>query len=636
MGELGWRFPLLDGGEEHGINNSGIATFKGSELYDNLAREICQNSLDAKALDKETVVVEFNSCTLKKSQHTALVQLDAIFTACEDYWSEKSEPKLEAFLDEAKEKLSRDEVEFLVISDYNTKGLSGSRVEDTRQKSAWRALTHSSGVTQKEQGSGGSYGIGKNAPFACSSFRTVFYNTYALEDGEKAFQGVARLITHFKDNKATQGVGFFQNTSKQSPIFGEDICLLRDQFARTKYGTDVIIAGFKKTSSWEEDIEKAVLSNFFVAIIDKKLVVKINGKTIDHTTIQSRLKYYSKLEKESAGLDTKITTIMEFYSAVTNADHIVVSGSIMEENDVVLYLKTDKNYSKSIAEMRSIGMVVRTRHKHIFTRYAAVMIVQEGKLNELLKNIEPPQHNNWDPDLIDSESNPIENKRAKDTRTKLIRWVNDKIVECCRSDTPDEIDLDVASAYLPYDEDDAAFREDGDNKQNQSPDSTNTVGGVTSTVAHKRTKKITAQKVKGYKENDYVPANDAHGGTGHGQGGKPDSNGSDDVKAPMSGQTAVNIPKVLTQRVMQMPAASSYRVAFMLENDCPVVHLSLKAIGDDDTKEAIMIKGYKMDKNKFTFNSTVLTLRDIKGNTPYEIFLYLEYSDKMCLELLIY
>ena len=118
MGELAWRFPLLDGGEEHGINNSGIATFKGAELYDNLAREICQNSLDAKAPGEETVIVEFNSCTLKKAQHTALVQLDYIITACEDYWREKSEPKLEAFIEEAKLKLSREDIEFLVISDY--------------------------------------------------------------------------------------------------------------------------------------------------------------------------------------------------------------------------------------------------------------------------------------------------------------------------------------------------------------------------------------------------------------------------------------------------------------------------------------------------------------------------------------
>ena len=91
-----------------------------------------------------------------------------------------------------------------------------------------------------------------------------------------------------------------------------------------------------------------------------------------------------------------------------------------------------------------------------------------------------------------------------------------------------------------------------------------------------------------------------------------------------------------TQRIMQMPAASSYRVALMLEKDCPIVHLSLRAIGDDGTKETITIKGYKIGKKKVMLNSNALTLSDIKGNTLYEIFLFLEYSDKMRLELLIY
>ncbi len=634
MSDLAWRFPISDDGEEHGINDGGIATFKGSELYDNLAREICQNSLDAKAPGEETVIVEFNSLTLKKSQHSALVGLDSVIHSCEEYWSKKSEPKLTAFLNEAKEKLSREDIEFLVISDYNTKGLSGSKV-DIREKSVWRALTHSSGVTQKEQGSGGSYGIGKNAPFACSSFRTVFYNSYALDDGVKAFQGVARLVTHFQNGQATQGVGFFQNSTAKKPIFENDICLLRDQFARKDYGTDVIIAGFKKTENWAEDIEKAVLSNFFVAIIKKKLVVKINGLVIDDKKIQARLRYYADIERQTDSKDKRITTIMEFYSAVVDPDDVKY-GSIIENDDVVIHIKKDDSYSKSIAQMRSIGMVVRIRHNHIFTRYAAVMIVQGQELNELLKSIEPPQHNKWDPDLIDAESDPKGNKRAKRIRTQLISWANDIIIECCRSETPEEIDLDIASAYLPYDEDDSSLGDDRNDSKDESPDTTNDVGTPKVTKVKTRTIKLTATKVKGTKNEDMDPSNEEHGGKGHGSGGEEDPDGLDDVKAPTPGNKAVNVPKVLTQRIIQMPTPSTYRVALVLEEDCPVVNLSLKAIGDDGTKEKITIKDFKIDRNKTSINSSVVTLRDIKAKTQYEVFLYLEYSEKMLLELLVY
>lgn len=634
MINLAWRFPLSDDGEEHGINDGGIATFRGSDLYDNLAREICQNSLDAKAPDKETVIVEFKSLSLKKSQHSALLGLDTVIHECEEYWKQKSEPKLTSFLNEAKDKLAREDIEFLVISDYNTKGLSGSKV-DIREKSVWRALTHSSGVTQKEQGSGGSYGIGKNAPFACSSFRTVFYNTYALDDNVKAFQGVARLVTHFQNGQATQGVGFFQNFDTKKPIFEEDTCLLRDRFSRKEYGTDVIISGFKKTPTWAEDIEKAILSNFFVAIINKKLVVKIDDLVIDDKKIQARLKYYSEIEKKEKGSDKRITTIMEFYSAVISPDNVEY-GKIIEDNDVVLYIKKDDDYSKSIAEMRSIGMVVRTRHNHIFTRYAAVMVVQGKQLNELLKNIEPPQHNKWDPNLIDAESNPEENKRARRIRKQLISWANDKIVECCRSEIPEELDLDGVSAYLPFDEDDSSLGGDRDENDDKGPDTTNEMGTPKSSKAKTHTVSLTAKKVKGHKNEEVETSNEEQGGHGHGSGGEADPDGLDDVKAPVPGDKKVNLPKVLMQRIVQMPAASAYRVALTLEEDCPVVHLSLKAIGDDGTKEKLTIKEYKMDKQKSSVNSPIVTLRNIKGNKAYEIFLYLEYSEKMLLELLVY
>ena len=55
-------------------------------------------------------------------------------------------------------------------------------------------LTKSSGSSDKKGPAGGSFGIGKFAPFACSDLFTVFYNTYDIED-ECAYQGVSRLVT---------------------------------------------------------------------------------------------------------------------------------------------------------------------------------------------------------------------------------------------------------------------------------------------------------------------------------------------------------------------------------------------------------------------------------------------------------
>lgn len=101
------------------------------------------------------------------------------------------------------------------ISDFNTTGLLGSAEE---YNSPWTNLTKSSGASDKVGSQGGSFGIGKFAPFACSDLRTVFYSTKD-KDGEKASQGVARLTSFKKSDEDTaQGIGFYGEPSKNNPM----------------------------------------------------------------------------------------------------------------------------------------------------------------------------------------------------------------------------------------------------------------------------------------------------------------------------------------------------------------------------------------------------------------------------------
>ena len=629
MTNLKWRFPILDDGEEQGINDSGIATFKGSELYNNLAREICQNSLDASALDDKPVKVKFQSHSLKISDYPALSGLKPVIEECNNYWKERMEPKLKAFLNEASSRLSAEYIDALAISDYNTKGLSGAK-KSSKEKSVWKALTSSNGVTQKEKGSGGSYGIGKNAPFACSALRTIFYNSYAVDDEIKAFQGVAKLVTHTHDGEDTQGVGFFQN--ERSPIYGEDACKLRDFFNREEYGTDVIIVGFKKTESLAEDIEKAIISNFFYDINDGKLVVEIDGNTIDKQTLSRRIDYYAAKESHSNDKDRKIATTKEFYTTIVEPDEILYE-SIEEKDDVTLYIKKDNKYSKSIVEMRSIGMVVRERNKpSIFTRFSAVMVVTGSKLNEILKTIEPPQHNKWDAELIENDEKA--KTTANEVRSRLIRWTNEQISEFCKTESPGEIDLDGVSAYLPFDEDDESLG--GDESTDLTLDSNNVPGQIE--IKRRKSSKttLTAKKVTGRKNDDYEPHNGTHGGSRGGAGGVEDPNGTDTVTATVPGDKTVNVPKILLQRIMKTPVKSAYRTIIVLDEDCANLHLTVKAIGDDGNKESIMILKYKMGRDTYSANTKSIILHDIKAKEQYEVFVYLEHSEKMLLELLLY
>ena len=66
---------------------------------------------------------------------------------------------------------------------------------DTCEKGTnWSRLVKENGSSNKGQSSGGSFGIGKSATFACSDLRTVFYSSLDVK-GLRSNFGVAKLVS---------------------------------------------------------------------------------------------------------------------------------------------------------------------------------------------------------------------------------------------------------------------------------------------------------------------------------------------------------------------------------------------------------------------------------------------------------
>ena len=61
----GWFFPSIGYGEMEGFSNPGLEMFKGEPIRA-MAREICQNSLDAVRNPNKPVLVEFERLFIKQ------------------------------------------------------------------------------------------------------------------------------------------------------------------------------------------------------------------------------------------------------------------------------------------------------------------------------------------------------------------------------------------------------------------------------------------------------------------------------------------------------------------------------------------------------------------------------------------
>jgi len=596
-----WRFPILDGGKRQGINDSGIATFAGSELYNNLAREICQNSLDAKdSSSKEPVIVTFSLMSLFSGTFYPTSGLHNALTNCKNYWQQYDDQKLNSFLEEAFKTLNEEPIEVLKISDYNTIGLAGSKT----RSDAWDALTGSNGVSFKTNGSQGSFGIGKNAPYACSSLRTVFYNTYAKKDNCKAFQGVTSLVTHLNNNnEETQGCGFFYNVEDRKPIFDSDNCKDIEIFKRNQYGTDIIIFGFKKNSKWKNDIKLAIVKNFFIAIIESKLVVKIDEIEINKNTIKSIIDSAIKLDET----DDILKRIKYYIDTYTTSDK-VFDCKIIKDKDVKLYVKVSDDYTRNIAYLRATGMLICEKSLKKMKPYEAILIVNGDSMNDLLKLMEPPKHDKWDYKLLPDDKQNY----GHSIMNKLKRFITESIESICKIDSPEEIDPDGVNSFLP-DDIDFINKKGSKNKTNYRPE----------TVEIENVKKVKTELSKGnvigkLSTGDSDDGN-VHNNTDSGKifdtdipkSGNDRTNGSDVITEQLSGTKEIIKSLDSTIRIVPINIENGlYKVICIYKRNYSKVYLDFKTIGEDGSQDLINVIGY--NDNKFIrVNKEVFEMQNI-------------------------
>lgn len=88
-----WNFPHNGYGQVRGVSDAGIETFTGTEIQ-SLAREICQNSLDAAVEGSNaTVRVDFEQYRIPSSGIPGYEQYASKIKKAYDYWSKKNSEK---------------------------------------------------------------------------------------------------------------------------------------------------------------------------------------------------------------------------------------------------------------------------------------------------------------------------------------------------------------------------------------------------------------------------------------------------------------------------------------------------------------------------------------------------------------
>ena len=456
MDELKWRFPAANHGEKKGISSGDAEAFRKFP-YQAFAREILQNSIDARASDEEPTRVEFASFEIEKEELPGYADLEAQVRRCKEFYQYKEEYK-DAY-DKILSVFDKKTIKCLRVSDYNTSGLVG--VDSNSLKgNKFNALAKGTGLSEKNGSlSGGSKGVGKNAAFLMSKIKTVFYSTNANQDTEGnasthlGYMGVSNLVSGWIDDQHknpgddyTQGTGYFSSDDSNDSISGvldlDPSCHKRE----TESGTDIYILGFEPESEWRNEIICSILDSFMAAITRNQLSVSVDGQEINAETLGS-LVYDSNIISKNMR-----SGIVSQYLLLTGANGKVKPYDIETDyGSCELFILPLKKDEESLATHKCVMIrhpLMKIKEISIGSTFpvSAMCIIGEGKIGEMLRRIENPQHIDWEPNRIDD---PSERKEYRNLLTDITKQIKEYVIECLKVDDEQEIDPNGAGDFLP-------------------------------------------------------------------------------------------------------------------------------------------------------------------------------------------
>jgi hypothetical protein len=516
---IGWSHPNDESDQWDGFNEPGIETFAGTPIR-SLAREVNQNSLDASEKGTVEVVIKLNEIDTKSIPDINELKenIDACLLA-----SKKESKKANIFFTRAKIFLSKSKVHVLEISDFNTHGMKGPCING----SPYYAFMKAKGQSRKElETAGGSYGIGKFAPYSASNIRTIFLSTVYMDEKGKFHQytqGKSILMSHKMDGKIKQGVGFWGQKEKCGPVEGIDTSVPNwIQRANNKKdlkslkGSKLSILCFDPSENWEEALAISVAENFFGAICNRDLKVNINGKyKLDETTITNLFtdetiqKLAEKLDKESETFQNAtayLTALQNNPSVITEQSESTDLGLIEAKILIieglpkkVCFLRNGMFVSDSLVGLKNFGD---------FKDFVAVVQCKSTKGNLLLRGMEPPKHDDFEPDRLPTKEGQKHGARAL---KELSRWMRDILKRHAKDPVTDITAIDELKDY---------FGEEGMDGTGPGIDDINPYGEII-IRARPTAKRLNKNKTNkddgdpgGTGEEDIIGGSGEHGGNG--------------------------------------------------------------------------------------------------------------------------
>ena len=392
-----WNFSIIPGIEESTFNkvlekfyNYGIS---------GLVRENIQNSLDGKLPNSDKpVIVKIETGIINKEEIPGIDDIIERINCLKGHNSYTKET-----IEHMQKKMYQNEVAYISFEDSNTKGLTGAKNGQSDSKEdTWGIYAYNKGVHSEEsdetveQSRGGSHGIGKIASNAASDLY-IMYFANCDEEGNKHLGGTVQLVEHkYKDN-FYRSTGYFTDvksiTDKITKFFPYENNFGK-VFSKDTRGLKIIIPFLREQFNNEKEIIKSICDSFFIAILQNKLIVDVNGKLIDNDTIKSYIKDKEYYKEDLSELKTEFTPLyLDTYTKIEPIDLKI--SDINKEYVFNLYFNYNEEIPKGrMAVVRTIGMKIEDKKiaGNVNKPFNAILIPKSNIEDSFLKSLENESH----------------------------------------------------------------------------------------------------------------------------------------------------------------------------------------------------------------------------------------------------
>lgn len=454
--ELGWFFPTDESDQWEGFNDPSIEHFTGQPIR-HLAREIVQNAIDVS--DGGTVQVVFKLRKVNTASIPNIDELRSTIALCSES-ADKESKKAQVFFENAKVELGKKQVTVLEVSDYNTIGMKGPSKNGT----PFYAFMKATGQSRKDSSTAtGSYGIGKFAPYVVSKVRTIFVSTvYDNEEGgySQLTQGKSVLMSHHVDDSLKKGVGFWGVMAKCQPLSGASELLpgwikrssSSDEITGSK-GTKLSILCFQEHKNWEELLAVSIAQNFFGSIFGGLLQVDINDTfSIEKSNLDKFFQDKNIHEViNGSSEESRDFENCKYYHDSLMADDVVQVEETESRNlgrcQVRILVK--EGLPKKVCVLRN-GMFITDYLNGLksfngFKEFVAVVNCLSDKGNELLRSMEPPRHDDFEPERLPTLK---EQQKGKKALKDLSIWVRNMLKKHAKDPVSDVTSIDELKDFF--------------------------------------------------------------------------------------------------------------------------------------------------------------------------------------------